>query len=30
MTDIINTNLHNTHIHIAPLGPTSTPIAMMI
>jgi hypothetical protein len=30
MTDVINKNLHNFHIHNSPKGPTSPPLLKMI
>jgi hypothetical protein len=30
MTDVVNTTLHNSHIHISPKGPTGPPIPGMI
>jgi hypothetical protein len=29
MTDVINTTIFDGHIHIAPMGPTSPPLARM-
>jgi hypothetical protein len=30
MTDVINTKIFDTHIHIAPFGPTSPPLSQML
>lgn len=30
MSDIVNTTIYDSHIHIAPLGPTSSPLSSMV